>query len=77
MPDNIALFNVDSFLWVNHLRAFPDDMLCISEGCLASTKDGYYDQIARFKNQDEAIYILLTAGWNVGIVDGGQVVAVK
>jgi hypothetical protein len=52
-------------------------MLCISEGCLASTKDGYYDQVARFKNQDEAIYVLLTAGWNVGIVDGGQVVAVK
>lgn len=76
-PNNVALFNTDLTLWVNYLASRPDEILFITEGCIGIKAGNYWEQIARFLNQDEAIYTMNKAGYQVIELENGQMIAKK
>jgi len=76
-PNNVALFNTDLSLWENHLASRPDEVLFITEGCIGIKEGKYWEQIARFLNQDEAIYTMNKAGYQVIELENGQMIAKK
>jgi hypothetical protein len=77
MPDNIALFNIDLFLWQNMIASKPKVTLYITEGCVGVKERNGFDQIARFLNQNEAVFTLATAGYAISKMESGQVIAKK
>jgi hypothetical protein len=77
MKDNIALFNIDLFLWQNMIAAKPKATLYITEGCVGIKEKDGFDQIGRFLNQNEAVFTLATAGYAISKLENGQVIAKK
>ena len=65
-------FNTPVYLWENYRSAFPKDVLHIQDGYVTSAIEG---TIGCFKNQNEAIFTLATAGWVIHTNPDGKVTA--
>jgi hypothetical protein len=80
MKNNIALYNIDLFLWQNMIASKPKVILYVTEGCVGVKhvlSYVYFDQIARFLNQNDAVFTLATAGYAISKLENGQVIAKK
>ena len=77
MKNNIALYNIDLFFWQNMIASKPKVILYVTEGCVGVKESNGFDQIARFLNQNEAVFTLATAGYAISKLENGQVIAKK